>query len=182
MLIKRKNPHYLLYENWMVLHLIKLESPSLKDALCQVWLTLVLWFLRRFSNSVNVFLLFHNNLHLEKGRALHWTNLGLLHRRMLRCQVWLKLVLWFLRRRFLNFVNIFLLFVIISPWKRAGLFIWTNLIPFTQGCFNLCQVCLKFVQWFLTRRWKCEKFMTTTQTTTTTTDNGQIFLRKALLS
>ena len=60
----------------MVLHLIKLESPSLKDALCQVWLTLVLWFLRRFSNSVNVFLLFHNNLHLEKGRALHLNKLG----------------------------------------------------------------------------------------------------------
>ena len=28
-------------------------------------------------------------------------------------------------------------FVIISPWKRAGPFIWTNLNPlaFTQGCF-----------------------------------------------
>ena len=26
-------------------------------------------------------------------------------------------------------------FVIISPWKRAGSFIWTTWIPFTQGCF-----------------------------------------------
>ena len=26
-------------------------------------------------------------------------------------------------------------FVIISPWKRVGPFIWTNFIPFIQGCF-----------------------------------------------
>ena len=26
-------------------------------------------------------------------------------------------------------------FVIISPWNRAGSFIWINLNPFTQGCF-----------------------------------------------
>ena len=32
---KKKN-QFLLYENWMVLHLNKLESPSPKDALCQI--------------------------------------------------------------------------------------------------------------------------------------------------
>ena len=42
------------------------------------------------------------------------------------CQVWLKLA-WQFWRRFLNFVNVFRYFVIISPWKRAGHFIWTNL-------------------------------------------------------
>ena len=31
----------------MVLNLYKLESPSSKDALCQVWLKLAQWFLRR---------------------------------------------------------------------------------------------------------------------------------------
>ena len=77
MLIRRKNP--LLYENLLVLHLNKLESPSLKDAL--------------------------------------W-------------QVWLKLVQWFLRRRFFLILSMhFCYFVIISPWKRAGPFIWTNLGP-----------------------------------------------------
>ena len=31
----------------MALHLKKLESPSPKDALCQIWLKLAQWFLRR---------------------------------------------------------------------------------------------------------------------------------------
>ena len=44
------------------------------------------------------------------------------------CQVWLKLTQWFLRRRFLNFVNVFHYFIIssISPLKRVWPFIWTN--------------------------------------------------------
>ena len=45
-----------LYENLLVLHLNKLESPSSKDSLCQVWLKLAQWFWRRdFFNFVNVF-------------------------------------------------------------------------------------------------------------------------------
>ena len=36
-----------IYENLLVLHLNKLESPSPKDALCQVWLKLAQWFWRR---------------------------------------------------------------------------------------------------------------------------------------
>ena len=68
--------------------------------------------------------------------------------------------------------------VITSPWKRTGHFNWTNLIPFTQDA--LCQVWLKFAQWFWRRRWKCEKFTTTT--TTTRTNNEQILIRKAHLS
>ena len=55
----------------MVLHLIKLESPSPKDALCQIWLKLAQSFWRRFLNFVNVFSLFCNYLLLEKGRALY---------------------------------------------------------------------------------------------------------------
>ena len=43
----KKPPNYLLYENWMVLNLNKFESPSPKDALCQVWLKLAQWFWRR---------------------------------------------------------------------------------------------------------------------------------------
>ena len=45
----------------MVLHLNKLQSPSPKDALCQVWSKLAKWFWRRrFFNFVNVFSLFRN--------------------------------------------------------------------------------------------------------------------------
>ena len=46
-LIKRRKKHYLLYENLMVFQLNKLESPSSKDALCQVWLKLDQPFWRR---------------------------------------------------------------------------------------------------------------------------------------
>ena len=54
-------------------------------------------------------------------------------------------------------------FVIISPWKWAWPFIWTNLIPLPKVA--LSQVWLKLAKWFWRRRWKCEKFTTTTTTT-----------------
>ena len=40
-------------------------------------------------------------------------------------------------------------FVIISPWKRAGPFIWTNLNPLPKDA--LCHVWLKLTQWSLKR-------------------------------
>ena len=51
------------------------------------------------------------------------------------CQVWLKLAQRFWRRRFINFFNVFSLFNIISPWKKAWPFIWTNLNPLHQRMF-----------------------------------------------
>ena len=73
---RRKKNHYYLYEHLLVLHLKKLESPSPKDAFCQVWLKLAQWFWRkRFLNFVNVFYLFYNYLSLEQVRALHFNNL-----------------------------------------------------------------------------------------------------------
>ena len=35
------------------------------------------------------------------------------------CQVWLKLAQWFLRRRFLNFVNVFSLYRYYLPFERV---------------------------------------------------------------
>ena len=56
----------------MVLHLNKLEFPSPKDALCQIWLKLAQLFWRtKILNSVIVFSLFCNYLPLEKSEALH---------------------------------------------------------------------------------------------------------------
>ena len=86
-------------EKLVVLHLNKLESPSLKDALCQVWLKLALWFWRRFFNFFNVFSLFHYYLPLEEGRALHLNKIESPSPKDVLCQVWLKLVLWFWRSR-----------------------------------------------------------------------------------
>ena len=60
----------------MVLRLNKIESPSPEDELWQVWLKFVQWFLRGiFLNGFNVFLLFRNHLHLEKGGTLHLNKL-----------------------------------------------------------------------------------------------------------
>ena len=54
-----------------------------------------------------------NYLPLEKGEALGFicTNLNLEFPSSKDdlCEVWFKLALWFLRRRFLNFVNVFFL-------------------------------------------------------------------------
>ena len=64
--------YYLPLEKGGALRLNKLESPSPKDALCQVWLKLAEWFWRsRFLNFVNVFSLFCNYLPLEKGRVFY---------------------------------------------------------------------------------------------------------------
>ena len=98
--------NYLPCENGVALHLNKLESPSPKDALCQVWLKLAQWFWRRrFFNLVNVFSLFRNYLPLEKGGALHLTKRESPSPKDALCQVWLKLAQWFRRRN--GFFNIF---------------------------------------------------------------------------
>ena len=83
----------------MALHLNKLESSLPKDALCQVWLKLALWFLRRrFLKFVNIFSLFPYYLPLEKGVALHLNKFESPLPKDALCQVWLKLAQWFLRR------------------------------------------------------------------------------------
>ena len=118
---------------------------------------------RRFLNFVRVFTLFRQYLGLEKGVALYLNELESPSPKDSLCQVWLKLVYWFLRRFFKNFVNVFSTWsltipgcfvsclveidsvvlenfeistiyfrylVVISPWNRVWVFIWTNLNPF----------------------------------------------------
>ena len=53
------------------------------------------------------------------------------------CQVWLKLVRQFWRRGFLNFVNIFCYFVVISPWKK-GMALQLNKIESASPKNALC--------------------------------------------
>ena len=93
--------NYLPLEKGGVLHLNKLESPSPKDALCQVWLKLAQWFWRRrFLNFIKVFSLFRNYLPLERGSALHLNKLDSPSPKDAFCKVWLKLAQWFWRRFF----------------------------------------------------------------------------------
>ena len=98
---------------------------------------LALWFLRRrFLKFVNVFSLFRYYLPLEKGVALHLNKLESPSPKDALSQVWLKLAQWFLRRRFLKFVNVFSLFPYYLPlennWGPSFEQTW---IPFTQGYF-----------------------------------------------
>ena len=110
----------------MFFHLKKIESTSTKGALCQDCLKLAQWFLiRRFFNFIKVFSLFRNYLSLEKGRALNLNKLEFPSPKDAMCQVWLKFAQWFLRRRFLNFDNVYLLFHNYFPLKKGGPFIWT---------------------------------------------------------
>ena len=82
----------------------KLESPSPLDTFCQIWLKLAQWIWRKgFLNFFNVFSLFCNYLHLEKGGALLLNKLEFPSPKDTLCQVWLKLAQWFWRRRLFIF-------------------------------------------------------------------------------
>ena len=76
------------------------------------------------------FLQFLNYHLLDKGVALYLNKLESASPRDALLQVWLKLAQW-CRRNFLFFIlsMYFCYLVIISPWKRAWPFIWTNLNP-----------------------------------------------------
>ena len=69
------------------------------------------------------------------------------------CQVWIKVAQWFLRRRHLNFVNVFSLFRNYLPLQKGCGFcsLEETWIPFSQGCL----VENGPVVW--RRRWKCVK-------------------------
>ena len=87
-----------LYEPGITVHSLscpQFESPSRKDAFCQVWLNLAQWFWRRrfFKNLLNVFSLFRNDLPLETSGALHLNKLESLRPRMLCVKFgWIGLV------------------------------------------------------------------------------------------
>ena len=109
-------------------------------------------------------------LPLENSGALACTNLS-----PLLCQLWLKLAQWFWRNRFFKFVMYFPYFLIISPWKGAWPFIFTNRIPFTYG-FSRSLVEIGWV--VLENKTKMWKVYNNNDTTT----NGQLSIRKAYLS
>ena len=120
----------------MTLHLNRLESHSPKDAFCQVWLTFDQWLMRRrFLKFVTAFLLFCNNLLLEKGMALHLHQHKSLSPKDALCQVWLKLAQWFWRIRFLNYINEFLLFHNYLPVEK-GMTLHLNKLEYCFGAEN----------------------------------------------
>ena len=120
------------------------------------------WFWRRrFFNFDMVFSLLYYHIPLEKGRALHLDKLESLSAKDALCQVMLKLALWFLRRTFFNLVNVFLLFPDYLPLGK-GRAIHLNKLEPPSPKDALCQVWLKFAQWFWKGRWKFTVRRTTT--------------------
>ena len=86
--------NYLPLEKGGAHHLKRIEFPSPKDALKQVWLKLGQCFWRRrFLNFVNIFSLFRNYLSLEKGGVLHLNKSESPLPKDALCPVWLKLAL-----------------------------------------------------------------------------------------
>ena len=96
----------------------------------------------------------------KRAGSFIWTNMNSLLTKDTLCQDWLKLAQWFWRRRFLNFVNLFLLFLNYLRLEKAEA-LHLNKLEFPLHKDALRQVWLKLVQWFW-RRWKCEKFTTKT--------------------
>ena len=81
-----------------------------------------------------------------------------MHFEMHLCQVWMKLAPWFLRIRFINLVNVSLLFLLLSPLGKGR----------SLSFDALRKVWLKLAQWFWRkdenvkslwlRRWTTDKF------------------------
>ena len=130
---------YIPFGEDVAIHLNIFNSASPKDASCLVWLKLAWWFWRkRFLNFVNAFLLFCYHLPLEKGVALHLNKFNSPSPKDASCLVWLKLALWFWRRRFLNFANAFLLFCYHHPLEK-GVPLHLNKVEFPTIKDALCQ-------------------------------------------
>ena len=140
--------------------------------------------LRKQFKSINTYDCIITLIKRRKKHYLLYENLLFLHLKKLEspspkndlCWDWLKLAHWFWRR-FFNFVNVISRFRNYLPFEK-GMALHLNKLISPSHKDALCQVWLKLAQWFWRRRWKCEKFTTTT----TTTDNGQILIRKAHLS
>ena len=130
----------------MVLHLNKHESPSSKDALCQVWLKLAHWFWRRgLLNFLNVFSLFPNYLPLEKTWRILFTH-GCFVPSLVEI-----MAQWFWRRRFYTFINAFSEFPNYLPLEKDKALL-LNKLESPSPKDALCQVWLKLAQWFWRRR------------------------------
>ena len=93
-------------------------------------------FLKKIIKYRQLFSLFRYYLPFEKGMAHYLNKLEFSSHRDAFCQISFKLTQWFWRRRLFNLSMCFFYFFIISPWKRSGIFIWTNL----NRCFVPCLI------------------------------------------
>ena len=126
----------------MALHLNLIESHLSMDALCQVWMKLAQWLLRRFLNIFNIILHFCYYLSLEKGVAFQLNKIESPLPKDILCHVRMKLAKRLWRRRFLNFFNRNLLFRYYLPLEKS-VALHLNKYEFPSSKDALCQVWLK---------------------------------------
>ena len=124
--------NYLPLEKDRALHLNKLESPSTKNALCQVWL--------KFAHVVleKIFLISSRYFHYfviispwKKSRALHLNKLEFPSPKGCFVPSLVEIGSVVLEKKIFNFVNVFLS----TLGKGHGPSFEQSWIPFTQGCF-----------------------------------------------
>ena len=141
MLIKRRKKYYLLYENWLVLHLNKLESHSPKDALCQISLKLAKRFWRgRFLIFRKCIFAFWKLSPLGKGQSPSFEQTWIPFTQECIVQSLVEIGPLLLEKKILKMLSMCLCyFVIICSWKRARPLIWINLNP-----LHLRMLCAKF--------------------------------------
>ena len=117
--------NYLLLEKGRVPHLNKLQSPlPIVPSLVEIGPKDLEKKIFKFPQCIFQFRYY---LPFEKDRALHLKKFESLSPKDDLYKVWMKLVQWLLRRRFLNFVIVFLLFRNHLPLEKVGPFIHTNL-------------------------------------------------------
>ena len=101
---------------------------------------------RKIFKSCHLFLLFPNYLPFRNGVGLHLNKLESPSPRDTLCHVWLKLALWFWRRRFLK-VGFLLLFSNYLPFGK-DMALHLNKLESPLSRDALCQVWLKMAQCF----------------------------------
>ena len=152
--------HYLLYQNWLVLHLMPFTQGCFAPNLVEIGPVVLE---KKIINFVNVFVLLGNYLPLEKwGGSFIWTNLNPLYPRMNCAKFgwnWPSGSDW---EVFLIFVNVFLLFAYYLPLEKGEAFHLKKLES-PLPMYASCQVWLKMAKWFWRRRWNFVKFTTMQQ-------------------
>ena len=140
MLIERRKTHYLLYENWMVLHLNKLKS--------KMWIPFtqgcIVHSLVEIGPAVLEIKMFFSSIYfcylvispLGNGGLLFEQTWVLIPKNAL-CQVWLILAEGFRRRRFFNFVNVFLLFGNYLSFEKTTDKFWSEKLTWAFGSGEL---------------------------------------------
>ena len=142
---------YLPLEKGGALHLNKFESPSPKNALCQVWLKLAKWFLRRRFLISSMYFRYVLIISLWKRTGpFIWTNLNPLHPRTLCAKFGWNWPSGSGEEDFFNFVNEFSLFRDYLPLEKDGA-LHLNKLDYPSPKDALCQVWLKLAQRFLRR-------------------------------